>query len=72
MAGWPLGISGKIIFIILDSFLLTSVKRPEDSAIWVIPSHKHIRGNIVNIMSIPLVPLVRRVLVRLVSLFMML
>lgn len=67
MAGWFLGISGKIIFIILDSFLLTRVKSPEASAIFVIPSHKHIRGKIVNIISMPLVPLVRRVLVRLVS-----
>lgn len=72
MAGWSWGISGNIILTTLDSFLLTSDRSDEASAILVIPSQRHIRGSIVNIISIDVFPLVKRLFVRLGSLFIML
>lgn len=72
MAGWSLGISGNIILTTFDSFLLTRDSSDEASAILVIPSQRHIRGSIVNIISIAVFPLVKRVFVRLGSLFIML
>ena len=72
IAGWSLGISGNIILTTFDSFLLTRVNRDEACAILVIPSQRHISGRIVNIISIEFFPLVRRLFVRLGSLFIIL
>ena len=45
---------------------------PEESAIFIVPSHKHIRGTKLIIISIPLVPDVIKLLVRLLSPFIIL
>ena len=72
IAGSPLGISGNTTLIILDNLLDIIFSSPEESAIFIVPSHKHIRGTKLIIISIPLVPDVIKLLVRLESFFMIL
>ena len=46
MALSPSGISGKSTFTIFDNFFDIISNNPDDSAIFIVPSHKHIKGKI--------------------------
>ena len=58
--GSPSGISGNIILTTLDNFFYIISSNPEVAAIFIVPNHKHISGTKLSIISIPLLPDVRR------------